>query len=140
MNNRQLKNKLSETVNIAKQASFKLSLVNTKTKNATLRQMANALMKNRKKIIAANKKDLTAVRRKKLSKAFLDRLTLTEKRIEEMRDSLIKIAMLVDPVGSIIKSWYRPNGLKISKVRVPIGVILIMTGRNPSIFIFSMGC
>lgn len=133
MNNRQLKNKLNRVVSLAKQASFKLCLVDTKAKNAALKQMANALIKNKKKIISANKKDLIAARRKKLSRAFLDRLTLTEKGIQEMSNSLIQISKLNDPVGSIIKSWYRPNGLKISKVRVPIGVILIIYEARPNV-------
>lgn len=133
MDNKQLKNKLNKIANLAKEASFKLSLLDTRTKNATLRQMASALKKEKRKIFSANKKDLEVCRRKKMPKAFIDRLTLTEKRIDEMRDSLIQVSKLDDPVGNIIKSWYRPNGLKISKVRVPIGVILIIYESRPNV-------
>ncbi|MBL7197915.1 MAG: glutamate-5-semialdehyde dehydrogenase [Candidatus Omnitrophica bacterium] len=133
MDNRQLKNKLKKVASFAKRASFKLSLIDTKTKNSTLKQMANALIKEKKKIVAANKKDLTAACRRKQSEAFIDRLTLTDKRIRQMSDSLIQVSKLNDPVGSIIKSWYRPNGIKISKVRVPIGVILIIYESRPNV-------
>lgn len=133
MNNKQLKNKLNRVARLAKQASFKLSLVDSKTKNSVLRQMAEALIEKKKLILAANNKDLASARRKRLSKAFLDRLVLNEKRIQEMSDSLIEVSKLDDPVGSLIKSWERPNGLKISKVRVPIGVILIIYESRPNV-------
>lgn len=133
MNSKQLKNKLTKIADLAKQASFKLNLLDTKSKNTTLKQMAKALIKNNKKIIAANKKDLATAKRKRLSKSFVDRLTLTDKRISEMSDSLIQISKLDDPVGEVIKSWFRPNGMKISKVRVPIGSILIIYEARPNV-------
>ncbi|MFH1622088.1 MAG: glutamate-5-semialdehyde dehydrogenase [Candidatus Omnitrophota bacterium] len=133
MNNKQLKNKLNNIVSVAKQASFKLGLVDTKVKNVALLQMAKALLKEKSKIISANNKDLVSARRKKMSQAFMDRLTLNDERIKEMSDSLMQISKLNDPVGEVIKSWYRPNGLKISKVRVPIGVILIIYESRPNV-------
>ncbi len=133
MSKKQLKNKINKVAAIAKQASFKLGLIDTDAKNSVLRQMAKALVKNKKKIIAANKKDLAAAKRKKLSKAFVDRLRLSDERIKQMGDSLLQVSKLDDPIGSIIKSWFRPNGMKISKMRVPIGVILIIYESRPNV-------
>ena len=133
MNRKRLQNKITKIARQARQASLKLGLVDTSLKNTVLKRMAKALIKNRKKIIAANRRDLLVARRKKLSQAFIDRLTLTDKRIQEMSNSLIQISKLDDPVGDIIKSWFRPNGLKISKVRVPIGSILIIYEARPNV-------
>jgi glutamate-5-semialdehyde dehydrogenase len=126
-------NKLRKIISLSKETCYKLALVDTSTKNETLIRMAQALLKSKGKILAANNKDLRLARRRNLSKAFVDRLTLTEKRIQEMSDSLNEICQLADPVGGIIKSWERPNGLKISKVRVPIGVILIIYESRPNV-------
>ena len=128
-----LENKLTKIVGFSKAASYALALVDTATKNKTLIQMAEALLKSRAKIILANKKDLRAGRRKKLSKAFIDRLTLNEKRIQEMSASLIEISKLDDPVDSVIKSWEVSSGLQIYKVRSPIGVILIIYESRPNV-------
>lgn len=128
-----LKNKLRGIASCARQASFKLSLVDTAVKNRTLRQMAHALQKEKATIIAANKNDLRAARKRRLSSALIDRLTLTDKRIQEMSESLQQVARLDDPVGALIKSWHRPNGLRISKVRVPIGVVLIIYEARPNV-------
>lgn len=128
-----LKKKLLGIASCARKASFKLSLVDTAVKNRTLKQMARALQKEKAKIIAANKIDVRAARKRRLSTAFIDRLTLTDKRIQHMGESLRQVAELDDPVGSIIKSWYRPNGLRISKIRVPIGVILIIYEARPNV-------
>jgi glutamate-5-semialdehyde dehydrogenase len=124
---------LIKIVKLAKSASFKLGLVSTDSKNSTLRQMADALIKDSGKIISANKKDLFTARRKGLASAFIDRLILDVKRIDEMKESLVQVAKLDDPVGGIIKTWQTPNGLKISKVRVPIGVILIIYEARPNV-------
>ncbi|MDD5355431.1 MAG: glutamate-5-semialdehyde dehydrogenase [Candidatus Omnitrophica bacterium] len=128
-----LENKLEKIVSLAKEASFKLALVDTVVKNRILIQMADALLKEKNKIVSANKKDLEAARRKRLSAAFIDRLTLDETRIQQMSASLIELSKLDDPVGGVIKSWEQPNGLKISKVRVPIGVILIIYESRPNV-------
>ena len=133
MKNKSLKHRLIGICAAARKASFKLGLVDSSVKNRTLIQMANALEREKKKIISANKKDLKAARKKKMSKAFIDRLTLTDKRIKQMGESLRQVAKLEDPVGSIIKSWHRPNGLRISKMRVPIGVVLIIYESRPNV-------
>ncbi|MDD5006059.1 MAG: glutamate-5-semialdehyde dehydrogenase [Candidatus Omnitrophica bacterium] len=133
MEEKQLKLKLKKIANLAKDASFKLNLVDTATKNTVLKEMAEALIREKEKIISANKKDLQAARKNKISEAFIERLTLSDERIQEMSDSLVEVSKLDDPVASIIKSWQRPNGLKISKVRVPIGVILIIYESRPNV-------
>jgi len=117
----------------AKQASSKLALVSTSSKNGCLKEMAEQLIKQKQKILKANQKDLTLAKKQNLSKAFMDRLTLNNGRLKQMADSLLKIASLKDPVGEIIKQWKRPNGLIIRKVRVPIGVIGIIYESRPNV-------
>ena len=103
------------------------------TKDKALKAMARALRKNKDKILRANYKDLAQAKERGSSAAFLDRLTLTEKRIEEMARVLEDIAGLADPVGTVIKRWNRPNGLQIQKVRSPIGTVLIIYESRPNV-------
>ena len=117
----------------AKAATVRLACLDTETKNAALRDMAAALEAGASAILAANAKDLAAARKKRLSDAFRERLTLTPQRISEMAASLRAIADLDDPVGQVMKSWGRPNGLEIAKVRVPIGAILIIYESRPNV-------
>jgi len=128
-----LKNRLKHIAILARSAAFKLALVDTETKNRILLEMADALQQETSSIISANKRDLSNAIKKKLGSAFIDRLTLDEKRVNQMSQSLREIASLPDYVGQIIKSWTRPNGLVISKVRVPIGVILIIYESRPNV-------
>jgi glutamate-5-semialdehyde dehydrogenase len=107
--------------------------ISTDTKNDILKDMASALNKKINFILAANKKDIAKAKAKGIPKAFIDRLTLSEKRINGMSESLIEIAKLNDPVGEVIKAWRRPNGLWIHKVRVPIGVIAIIYESRPNV-------
>jgi len=117
----------------AKSASRALALVDTKTKSDVLIAMAQVLVRNASYLIRENNRDLTAARKKKLSDAMIDRLTLNSSRIISMADSLLKIAKLKDPVGEIIETVKRPNGLVIKKVRVPIGVMLIIYESRPNV-------
>jgi glutamate-5-semialdehyde dehydrogenase len=117
----------------ARKASRKLAGLSSKVKNRALRGMAGELLKNSARIIKENGKDIKLARRKKLSKAFIDRLTLNSSRIKQMAQGLEEVADLPDPVGKIIKKWRRPNGLKISKVRVPLGVIGIIYESRPNV-------
>lgn len=131
------KNKLVKTLtrmaSEAKEASRMLACVPTQKKNEILLSMAEALQQNTDSILSANKKDLNRAQRKGLSGPFIERLTLNEKRVSEMAESLREISKLADPVGQEMKSWTRPNGLVISKVRVPIGVILIIYESRPNV-------
>jgi len=128
-----LKQKIEKISSQARKASFKLALVKTSTKNKVLIEMAHGLKKRRAVIIEANKKDIVNARKKKMPEVFIERLALNEKRIEQMSKSLLQVAKLRDPVGGVINTWKRPNGLVISKVRVPIGVVLIVYEARPNV-------
>ncbi len=117
----------------AKQAALKLAETSTSVKNKALRAMAAGLVRRQKEILSANAKDLAAARKAGISGALLDRLTLNPKRITEMAQGLRELAALPDPVGGVIARWKRPNGLTISKVRVPIGVIGIVYEARPNV-------
>jgi glutamate-5-semialdehyde dehydrogenase len=117
----------------AKAASRKLALTDTAAKNRALCAMSGALLKNRGLLIKANGRDLRLAGSKGASAAFIDRLRLTDERIRAMADSLSEIAGLGDPVGEVIGTIKRPNGLLIKKVRVPIGVILIIYESRPNV-------
>jgi glutamate-5-semialdehyde dehydrogenase len=117
----------------ARDASRKLAVTSTKIKNYALEKMAAALNKNSEAIIAANSIDLEAGEKKELSKALLDRLSLDGKRIQGMVEGLDVVKSLPDPVGEILSEWSRPNGLKIKKVRVPLGVIGIIYEARPNV-------
>lgn len=128
-----MKKQVIEIARRAKEASRKLAFISTSVKNDALMAMAAALKKEKKKILQANKKDLTKAKCSGYKSSFIDRLTLNEKRIEEMVNSLKEVALLPDPVGSTIDMWKRPNGLEIAKVRVPIGVIAIIYESRPNV-------
>src|SRR3990172_3523261 len=117
----------------AKKAARVMALCSARVKNEALLQMARGLEEKSKTILDANRIDLEQARGKAVSKAFLDRLTLTEARIEEMAQGLRQIAQLPDPVGEVVKMWRRPNGMEIGKVRVPIGVIGVIYEARPNV-------
>ncbi len=105
----------------------------TDKKNLLLIKMAQALLDKGAELIKENAKDVEAARRKELSKAMLDRLTLTEKRIKEMACGLEEVAALPDPVGEVLHLRPRPNGMQVGKMRVPIGVIGIIYEARPNV-------
>lgn len=117
----------------AKAASRLLAQAATEQKNRALRAMAKRLHQQHSELERANATDMACARARNLSSAMIDRLTLTPKRIEEMRASLEAVAALPDPVGEVIKEWRRPNGLRIRKVRVPIGAIGIIYESRPNV-------
>ncbi|NNK79795.1 MAG: glutamate-5-semialdehyde dehydrogenase [Litoreibacter sp.] len=117
----------------AKAASRKLAKLSTRKKNAILEAMAEELDAQRGLIQQENAKDLEAGKAAGLSAALLDRLELTDARIDGMIKGLRDVAVLSDPVGSEISTWNRPNGLEIRKVRVPIGVIGIIFESRPNV-------
>ncbi len=120
----------------AKDASGRLALVSAEEKNKALLKMADLLEERVSLIIKKNKEDIDNA---DLAPAIIDRLTLTEKRIAAMADGLRVVAKLPDPVGEVIKSWRRPNGLMIDKVRVPIGVIFMIYESRPNVTVDSAG-
>ncbi|MBI4550448.1 MAG: gamma-glutamyl-phosphate reductase, partial [Candidatus Omnitrophica bacterium] len=116
----------------AREASFHVANLDPKTKNKILRQIAARLRRESRNLISANRKDVEYGVQTGLTKALLDRITLNEKRVGDMADSMEAVARLPDPVGEHISRWRRPNGLVISKVRVPLGVILIIYEARPN--------
>jgi glutamate-5-semialdehyde dehydrogenase len=110
-----------------------LSLATAEQKDQALRAAAAALRARRHKIIAANERDMLAAQGKGLSTAMLDRLKLTDARVEAMAQGLEDIARLPDPIGTILAQWTRPNGMIIQRVRVPLGVIGIIYESRPNV-------
>jgi len=110
-----------------------LAKASSKQKNEALVRMAEALKKRAKELIMANKKDVQYAKGKGLSKAMIDRLTLNEKRVDEMAQGLIEVSALPDPVGEVIRMRQRPNGMSVGKMRVPIGVIGIIYESRPNV-------
>ena len=127
---------MKEIIEIAKkarEASLSLISISSEKKNRILKDMAEALIEQTNYILKENEKDIREAEKKDKSPAFIDRLTLNEKRIKEMTNCLRQVSKLPDPVGKIIDSWRRPAGLKIEKVRTPIGVILIIYESRPNV-------
>jgi glutamate-5-semialdehyde dehydrogenase len=102
-------------------------------KNAGLRAMADEIVAAEPELLAANSQDVEKAKANGLSGAMIDRLTLNSKRIAAMADGIRQVADLPDPVGEIIRDWTRPNGLRIQKVRVPIGVVGIIYESRPNV-------
>jgi len=117
----------------AADAAEVLALASTETKNRALAAAAQALRARTADLLAANTRDMEAARAKGLSGAMLDRLALDEKRIEAMARGVEDIAALDDPIGTTTAQWTRPNGLQISRVRVPLGVIGIIYESRPNV-------
>jgi glutamate-5-semialdehyde dehydrogenase len=117
----------------AQAASVKLAKLTTEEKNFAVCKMAEALEVNADKILSANKKDAEAAKAKGLKAALLDRLALDNRKIANMACCLREVAELDDPVGEIVKTWTRPNGLMIGQMRVPLGVVGIIYESRPDV-------
>lgn len=128
-----LKNEILKMAKAARQASYAMALVSDKEKTAALKAMAAALLKNEAYLIKENAKDLKAAKGEGYSSALIDRLTLNHKRIQLMADSVLATAKLKDPVGELLDTIKRPNGLLIKKVRVPLGVVGIIYESRPNV-------
>lgn len=124
---------ITKMLKSAKEASFELPLLAQDIKNTALALMAGALIRNKDYLLKENLKDIIRIKEKNVAPSLIDRLTLNDKRIKEMSASLEEIALLDDPVGKIISQKKRPNGLLIKKVRVPIGVVLIIYEARPNV-------
>ncbi len=123
----------------AKDASRTLALASEELRNRALEAMAKALEAKRDDILFKNEIDVEAGRKSGLSEALLDRLTLTPKRILDMAQGLRDMAKLVDPLGEVVQSWVRPNGMKVAQVRVPLGVIAMIYESRPNVTVDSAG-
>jgi len=110
-----------------------LAIATPEQKRTALLTAAGAINAHRKKILAANAKDMALAQTKGISAAFLDRLELTEARIDGIIDAVTTIAELPDPVGTVIAEWDRPNGLHIERVRTPLGVIGVIFESRPNV-------
>ena len=117
----------------AREAARELALASSAQKNEALERMAARLESGSEQIIEANRQDLEAARSKGRDLAFLDRLMLDGLRVAGMARGLREVAALPDPVGQTIAKWTRPNGLEISRVRVPLGVIGIIYESRPNV-------
>ena len=117
----------------ARDAARALALCPTKTKNEALVQMAHGLVEKTEALLEANRADVESARGRGVARAFLERLTLTEARIEEMAQGLREIAALPDPVGTVVETWRRPNGMEIARVRVPLGVVGFIYESRPNV-------
>lgn len=117
----------------SKVASRKMEKISSEVKNKILLAMANAVEEREEEILLANQKDLNLAKEKKQTSAFIERLTLTKRRIKGMAEGLREITSLPDPVGEVIEEIIRPNGLRIKKVRVPLGVIGIIYESRPNV-------
>ncbi|HEY8209279.1 MAG TPA: glutamate-5-semialdehyde dehydrogenase [Myxococcaceae bacterium] len=124
---------LDELVTRARAAARTVGVVDTARKDAALRGMAAALRDLRGEIRAANAEDVEASRKDGKPAAFLDRLLLDDKRIEGMAKAVEEVADLPDPVGEVVEKWKRPNGLQIQKVRLPLGVVLMIYESRPNV-------
>jgi glutamate-5-semialdehyde dehydrogenase len=119
-----------EKLERARAASARLAQLSTAEKNSLLLKMAGALEANQAKVLAANAED---IERSNLQGAMRDRLLLTSARIQEVAKAVREVAALPDPIGEVLEQWTRPNGLKIRKVRVPLGVVGIVYESRPNV-------
>jgi glutamate-5-semialdehyde dehydrogenase len=123
----------------AKVASVEMAKLSEDAKNTALCRMANALEANSEKILRANQSDVEAAKAKGVKAALLDRLALDQKKIQTMAKELREVSTLPDPIGTILSSWTRPNGLIISQVRVPLGVVGVIYESRPNVTSDSAG-
>jgi glutamate-5-semialdehyde dehydrogenase len=117
----------------ARGAAKALALASTEAKNTALRAAAAAIRERRAELLAANGADVEQATQKGISPALRDRLLLNDQRVEAMARGIEEIVALPDPIGGIIASWTRPNGLKIERVRVPLGVVGIIYESRPNV-------
>jgi glutamate-5-semialdehyde dehydrogenase len=117
----------------AREASKILAKISYKQKNEALLAMAAHILNDKESIIEANKKDIEQAETKELSESFIDRLKLNENRVQSIARTLREIASFEDPVGKVLDSWTRPNGLNISRISTPLGTIGIIYESRPNV-------
>jgi glutamate-5-semialdehyde dehydrogenase len=123
----------------ARAASRLMASADSNKKNVALQHIASALLREKTALLTANQLDLTAARANGLDEAMLDRLSITEKSIQAMAEGLTQIAKLDDPIGEMSDFKYRPSGIQIGKMRVPLGVIGIIYEARPNVTIDAAG-
>jgi glutamate-5-semialdehyde dehydrogenase len=117
----------------AREAARSLALADARVKAEALLAMARGLEEKAPTILEANRADLERARSQGHPRAFLDRLTLTDARVEDMAAGVRQVAMLPDPVGEVVRGWRRPNGIEITRVRVPLGVVGFIYESRPNV-------
>ncbi|MFA7001982.1 MAG: glutamate-5-semialdehyde dehydrogenase, partial [Candidatus Omnitrophota bacterium] len=127
------KTSLENMLGAVEDASIRAAQVSSPLKKAVLRDAARELLRSEKALLRSNGRDLRSARREGFSAAMIDRLTLTRVRLREMARAVTAVAALEDPIGQTVRTWKRPNGLKITRVTVPIGVILIIYESRPNV-------
>ena len=128
-------------MNLIGQKARKASLkkINTKTKNKVLKKYALLLNKEQNSILKANAKDLKLALKKGLKNNLIDRLSIDQIKLNNIKNSINKIIKLKDPVDNVLEKWSRPNGLKINKVSIPIGVIGVIDMDSLSLSLMPLG-
>jgi len=124
---------IEEICKKAKNASFELATASTETKNNVLIIAARLIKENKNKILSANLEDIQSAEEKQLSNAMIDRLKLNDQRIDAISSALLEISKLSDPVGKTIWENTRPNGLKIKRVTVPLGLLAVIYESRPNV-------
>ena len=124
---------IREMAEAARNAAKKVSCCSADQKNAALKKIAKQIKQDAAYIKDENKKDLIRAKKMGLSVPMIDRLTLTDATLKSMTSALIDVARLEDPVGSIVRTWMRPNGLQVSRMRIPLGVIGIIYESRPNV-------
>jgi glutamate-5-semialdehyde dehydrogenase len=124
---------IQQLVRESRTAARALSRAPTEVKDAALAAVASALRSQRRRIIAANARDVKVAEREARSAAFVDRLRLDDARLEGMARAVEEIRALPDPVGEVVESWTRPNGLRVEKTRLPLGVVLMIYESRPNV-------
>ena len=114
-------------------AARELAKVRPELKERALLKMADSLVERADFLISENKKDVEEAEKKGLGSSLIDRLTLTPERIEKIALGLRQVASLTDPVGEVVRMWTRPNGLRVGKMRIPLGVIGIIYESRPNV-------
>ncbi|MBO6016331.1 MAG: glutamate-5-semialdehyde dehydrogenase [Lachnospiraceae bacterium] len=124
---------LDQMGNLAVEAKYEVQALTTKQKNDALHVVAKALIEHAKELLAANEKDLARAKENGMHEGLVDRLRLTDARIEDMAEGIRQVADLPDPVGEVIEAFTQKDGLQLKKVRVPIGVIGIIYESRPNV-------
>ena len=124
---------MKELAVVSRNAARALAVAPTAQKDEALRAMAAALRARKSGLLEANEKDLAEAKASGKNAAFIDRLALDEKRVEAMAKALEAVCALEDPVGAVTSSWRRPNGLEVRKVRLPLGVVLMIYESRPNV-------
>ena len=134
-----IKNYMQQIGIEARKASRLMASADSDIKNLALSHIAKAILREKTALLAANKLDLDAARSNGLDEAMLDRLTITAKSINSMAEGLNQITSLADPIGEMTDFKFRPSGIQIGKMRVPLGVIGIIYEARPNVTVDAAG-